>query len=277
MPEDLKLADQLSPRKRQLFDLLLKEKAQAATPCDRHRPKSPTFSGSSFDFVFLRPFKIDRFRDDEGRPFGENKVPEEERRAACTELVECRYAGARHRRSKPMNVSALQQMVKNWPQVLGALDFIRGLYVGESRSSIVLLPFWKITNAASLAPSFLIYRAIRPLGDDQLPAFVAALYTASLGLFDTAQAMALNGILTSEMEKNSLVDVDSVYDFAEKHEIFIGATEVCAVPFAGGQDSWRKRSSKIAGADREPVKLKESDMFIMPSINREGRGGRKTL
>lgn len=181
--------------------------------------------------LFLEMPDVGTYHDIEGRPLSENKAPEECRRGVPIELAECRYPGRRFSHAKPMNISALQQMVKNWPEVIGALNFIRNLYLPhEDGPEIPLLSFWKIARTASLVPSYLLYRGRQPFANRDLPAFVAALYKASLGLFDTAQAMALRGTLTGEYNKDSLVNVEAIFDFAENQEVLIGAKEVCAGP-----------------------------------------------
>jgi hypothetical protein len=204
--------------------------------------------------LFLETLDLGTYHDIEGRPLSENKAPEECRRGVQIELAECRYSGRRFSHAKPMNISALQQMVKNWPEVIGALNFIRNLYLpDEDGSEISLLSFWKIARTASLVPSYLIYRGKQPFANREIPAFVAALYKASLGLFDTAQAMALRGTLTGEYNKDSMVNVEAIFDFAENQEVLIGAKEVCAGP----PNLIREAIRAITDGGINPSKLKD--------------------
>ena len=65
------------------------------------------------------------FRDEEGRPLAENKVPPEYRADAPMELAECNYYGSRYKHLKPMNISALKQMTAHWPAIISGFNTFR--------------------------------------------------------------------------------------------------------------------------------------------------------
>lgn len=180
---------------------------------------------------FFQPLDVGNYRDEEGRPLSENKAPASLKQGILMELQECPYAGKRFKHHKPMNVSALRHMYGRWPDILGAFGFLRAHYVPHKKAGEVsVLDFWKTALAASLTPSYLIFRGDHPLADGNIPAFVAGLYKASLGLYDTAQQMVVRGILTGEYSENDSITPDAVLDFAEKTEIILGKKEVCAGP-----------------------------------------------
>lgn len=181
--------------------------------------------------LFFQPLDIGNYRDEEGRPLSENKAPESLKQGIPMEFQECPYSGKRFKHPKPMNVSALQQMIRRWPDIVGAFGFLRERYVSrEKAGAVTVLDFWKTALAASLTPSYLIFRGEQPFADGNIPAFVAGLYKASLGLYDTAQQMVIRGILTGEYNEHTAITPDAVLAFADDTEIIIGQKEVCAGP-----------------------------------------------
>src|SRR5436309_10642955 len=83
------------------------------------------------------------FRDEEGRPLAENKVPPNRREDVPMELTECPYSGSRHRHFKPMNVTALKQMINHWPEVISQFNCMRNFCVAQkNRNEITLLDFF---------------------------------------------------------------------------------------------------------------------------------------
>jgi hypothetical protein len=181
--------------------------------------------------LILTPPSIERLRDDEGRPLKEGKAPEECRSGVAMNLVECRYAGSRFKHKNPMNTSALHQMTRHWPDVLAGFGYLRDVLSGNKPAGqITLLEFWKIARAAASLPEYLSLRAADPLGDGKLPAFVAAMYKAALGLFNATQNIVLGGILQADASGQSKADPDAIVDFADDTAMLVGEKEVCAGP-----------------------------------------------
>ena len=65
-----------------------------------------------------------KFRDNENRLLGENKVPFEFHTDVPMELLECPYTGSRHKHFKPMNISALKQINSHWTEILNAFTLL---------------------------------------------------------------------------------------------------------------------------------------------------------
>jgi hypothetical protein len=181
--------------------------------------------------LILTPPSIEQLRDDEGRPLKEGKAPEHCRTAVPMQMVECRYAGSRFRHANPMNASALQQMARHWPEALSGFGYLRNLMAGaKPAGEITLIEFWKIARAGAILPEYLCHRTADPLGDGKLPAFVAVMYKAALGLFNSAQNIVLSGILKADTNGLSKADPDAIIAFADDTAMLVGEKEVCAGP-----------------------------------------------
>lgn len=170
-----------------------------------------------------------KFRDAENRLLGENKVPFEFHTDVPMELVECPYAGSRHKHFKPMNVSALKQINSHWSEILNGFCCLRSFLLSQkTENKITVLDLYKLSIAGYLMPSFLFYRAKDSFVDGELPAFVATIYKASLGLVNAVQVMLTKRLVLGRYSEQMQVDAEAFYLFAENEKLFIGPWEVCA-------------------------------------------------
>jgi hypothetical protein len=170
-----------------------------------------------------------KFRDDENRLLGENKVPFEFHTDVPMELVECPYSGSRHKHFKPMNISALKQINNHWTKILDTFTCLRSFHISQkSLSQISLLDLYKLAIAGYLMPSYLFYRAQNPFADGELPAFVATIHKAALGLVNAVQVMLTKRLVMGRYKKDTSLDTEALYSFIEKEKLFIGPWEVCA-------------------------------------------------
>src|SRR5215831_5344119 len=86
---------------------------------------------SESEWLVSRVLDVGEFRDCDGRPIGEGKVPKERRpRGVPFELRPCSYPGRRSevQPDRPMNVSAMTRLVSTFPEALGALVIFREEY-----------------------------------------------------------------------------------------------------------------------------------------------------
>jgi hypothetical protein len=167
-------------------------------------------------------------RDDEGRPLGESKAPEQIRGVEL-ELRTCPYAGSRQHHARPMNVSAFKQMLAHWDHILGGLALLRSLYREQAKQEQMrLIDVWRIGLLTTSLANFAFQRAWAPFGDGDLPAQVAVLYKAALGIALTTSSMWVDGVARFD----ALVDAEALYDYADQSGHFIGAEQVCAGPEA---------------------------------------------
>ncbi|MBI4853445.1 MAG: hypothetical protein HY819_16750 [Acidobacteria bacterium] len=170
-----------------------------------------------------------KFRDNENRLLGENKAPFEFHTDVAMELVECPYAGSRHKHFKPMNVSALKQINNHWEEILNSFTCLRSFHISEkSLDQISLLDLYKLAIAGYLMPSYLFYKAKDAFADGELPAFVATIHKAALGLVNAAQVMLTKRLVMGRYKKDTVIDAENFYLFVENEKLFIGPWEVCA-------------------------------------------------
>lgn len=170
-----------------------------------------------------------KFRDDENRLLGENKVPFEFHTDVAMELVDCPYSGSRHKHFKPMNISALKQINSHWAKILNTFTCLRSFHISQkSLTQISLLDLYKLAIAGYLMPSYLFYRAQNPFADGELPAFVATIHKAALGLVNAVQVMLTKRVVMGRYKKDASLETEALYSFIEKEKLFIGPWEVCA-------------------------------------------------
>ena len=170
-----------------------------------------------------------RMRDDEGRPLGESKVPPEQRHGVAFDLRSCPFADSRHNNERPMNASALKQMLAHWEGALGTIALLRSLYCAEAKQErLRLIDVWRLGGLTSSIADFAFLRAWSPLGDGDLPAAVAVAYKAPLGIASTTAAMWADGAARFD----AIVEADALYEYADRRGHFIGPEQVCAGPVA---------------------------------------------
>jgi hypothetical protein len=166
-------------------------------------------------------------RDDEGRPLGESRAPPEQRGGVPLELRTCPYADSRQDNTRPMNASALGQMLAHWEQVRGGVALLRSLG-GAGAARLRLVDTWRVGLLSGALANFAFLRTWAPFGDGELPAAVAALYKALLGIPFSVGAMWADGAARLD----AIVGADVLYDYADRHGHFIGREQVCAGPVA---------------------------------------------
>jgi hypothetical protein len=166
-------------------------------------------------------------RDAEGRPLGEGKVGPEKRQDVQFELRRCPYPGSRHKHPLPMNISALRQITAHWNEVLRDVAHLRALHRQTAGTRpILLIDMWRIGNMVSTLVDFAFARTWSPYDDRQLPAGIAALYKAMLGVTSMTTALWSDGIIRFD----SPIDAQMLYQSIEGRGQFIGADQVCSGP-----------------------------------------------
>lgn len=169
--------------------------------------------------------------DEEQRPLGENKVPYEYQMAVPMELAECPYSGSRYKHFRQMNTSALKQMTTHWTSIIQGFKYLRSCYLQQySQNKVDALGLYRLSVAGYLMPSYLFYRAEQPYQDGALPAGVAVLYKAALGMVNAAQVLITKTLLTDPQHLYDQISAEKFYDFADQEGLLIGPWEVCAGP-----------------------------------------------
>jgi hypothetical protein len=178
---------------------------------------------AAYEELLLSPVgALSRYRDADGRPLcGEAIVSDPEFRSRL-ELRRCPYPGSRRHHALPMNASALKQMTRSWPLLLGTAELLRRA-LGTTAGAPTTARLMRAASAAVCLPLYLLHRAARPMGDGEVPGFVSGLHKASIDIATGAQLMLIDDP-RAPFERGRLLE------FVERHGLFIGAVGVCAGP-----------------------------------------------
>lgn len=163
--------------------------------------------------------RMDDCLDVEGRPLGEQRVPEIYD-TIKTRKIKCQYPGSRFLNANLMNVSALKQIRQNKNEILYLLSQLRN-DVLRQENKITYLDAWEIVTRATLLPLFLKMK-----GDEKIPIYASGLYKVAFGLVSVMMKLALKEIIGKKIP----LDSSYVWRCAEESGELVGSKEVCAAP-----------------------------------------------
>jgi hypothetical protein len=179
------------------------------------------------DWIMSR--HVHEYLDVAGRPVGEG-------RAAAfhhvqTEMQSCPYAGSRHHHAKPMNVSALRQIIPAWEQIITMLSWLSQRYRARNRAEIatyddVLL----VASAGVFLADFVVLRKHQPRRSHEIPVVISALYKVCLGFQLATFLGSMQERFSDKTTPKQLPNAAEFYDYLEAQELLIGEAEVCAGP-----------------------------------------------
>lgn len=166
--------------------------------------------------------------DEEGRPIGEIRASEAVRSRSRTAYALCPYRGSRQRATRLMNVSALDQLIRVWPQPLGVLAEVRRLHGLQPGVPAPLLQLCRTGFTALCLPAYLSYRS----APSTIGAPVAATHKMTQGLFGLCKNLLLERVARGEDYRTAVATVGELYRFAEQSAILLSRTgiEACAAP-----------------------------------------------
>lgn len=196
---------------------------------DSERGDSAVALGTREIFCQVLDSRVRFLRDTDGRPLGEQRVPELYS-ALQTELQQCPYRGSRFKHSKPMNVSALRQMTAHWPAILGGLQQVHREYCGRVSPGVLSrFDLYQIIGMGILLPAYVTLRADRPLRDTEIPVWLSGVYKVLLGIHAPVGQLMIEELLSGGHPK-PLLTPEEMLDHVESTGALIGKTEVCAGP-----------------------------------------------
>ncbi|MFY2559118.1 hypothetical protein ACN469_15915 [Corallococcus terminator] len=208
------------------------------------------------------------YKDDEGRPLGEEMAPSHAQAGVPMEMRECPYSGSRRKHANPMNVSSLRQFNQHWPAVVGGLAVLRNEYLRQVKrpldGPLTMVDLWKISRLGIALCAYLVRRGDAPLQDGQLPAVTAILYRMLLGINRVAHLQVLIIISAGLYEQMEALDPAVLYEFTDANDLFVGMNSVCAGPRGLIEDSFRVLISgqPPAIADLGPVQALAGPAFL---------------
>jgi len=177
-----------------------------------------------FDWIMSR--HVHEYLDVAGRPVGEGRAAAFKN--VHTEMQSCPYAGSRYHHSKPMNVTALRQMMPAWDKVVTMLSWLSQRYrVRYEKEITTYEDLSLVTSAGVFLVDFLVLRQQKPLGSNEIPVLISSLYKVCLG-FQLATYLGSMQERFGEGTTTPLPNPAGFYDYLESRELLIGEAEVCS-------------------------------------------------
>jgi hypothetical protein len=176
------------------------------------------------DWIMSR--RVHEYLDVAGRPVGEGRAAAF--RHVRTEMQSCPYAGGRYHHAKPMNVSALRQIIPAWEQILTVLSWLAQRFRYRHRKEVTTYDDLSlVTGAGVFLADFLVLRRHEPLRSHEIPLLISGIYKVCLGF----QLATFLGSLRERFAPDTpehLPDADGFYAHLEANELLIGEAEVCS-------------------------------------------------
>jgi hypothetical protein len=209
-----------------------------------HNPLYPEFSMRGTQWVYP-------LRDADGRPFGELNVPDAKRADVAVDVRACPYEGSRH--DKPMNVSALRQITKNWDAILDHVVQIHAQYAAHVGGPQDVWWLWRLGICGAGLPGYLVKRGVPGA---TIPGSIGGLYKAIQGIGMTSEVVIERGL----RRLDGPITTDDFVDLTEEQGVFIGLTGgACAGPphmvheFAHTVITGQRREPQPAAHDLGPL------------------------
>jgi hypothetical protein len=185
----------------------------------------PRDAFSLLDWIMSR--RVHEYLDVAGRPVGEGRAAAY--RHVHTELQPCPYAGSRHHHARPMNVSALRQILPVWEQIVTMLSWLSQRYRARHRRDVTTYDALSlVTGAGVFLADFLVLRRHRPLGSREIPVLISGLYKVCLGFQLSTFLGSLRERFGDETAPARLPDAAGFHAGLEEQELLIGEAEVCS-------------------------------------------------
>jgi hypothetical protein len=177
------------------------------------------------DWIMSR--HVHEYLDVAGRPLGEGRAAAFQH--VPTDFQPCPYAGSRYHHAKPINVSALRQILPVWQQIVTMLTWLSQRYQTRHQTEIKNYDdLALVTSAGILLADFLVLRQHEPLRSHEVPLLISGLYKVCLG-FELATLLgSMQERFAHETTPARLPDATGFYDYLEAHKLLIGEAEVCA-------------------------------------------------
>jgi hypothetical protein len=224
------------------------------------------------DWIMSR--RVHEYLDVAGRPLGEGRAAAFQH--VQTEMQPCPYAGGRHHHARPMNVSALRQIMPAWEQIVAMLSWLSRRYRARHRRGITSYDdLALVTSAGVFLADFVVLRRHKPLRSGEIPTLISGLYKVCLGFQLATYLGFLRGRLADETMPTPLPDAAGFYDNLEAHELLIGEAEVCSGPAALIMEAYDAMTGRHAVArevlppdcNRLEIAWEQHDLFTDHAAN----------
>ena len=177
------------------------------------------------DWIMSR--HVHEYLDIAGRPVGEGRAAAFQH--VQTEMQSCPYAGGRYHHAKPMNVSALRQIMPAWQQIVTMLSWLSHCYRARHQREITNYDDLSlVTSSGVFLADFVVLRQHMPLHSGEIPVLISGLYKVCLGFQLATFLGSLQERFARSTTPTHLPDAAGFYDHLEEHELLIGEAEVCS-------------------------------------------------
>jgi hypothetical protein len=169
---------------------------------------------------------VHEYLDVAGRPIGEGRAAAFQH--VHTEMQSCPYAGSRYHHSKPMNVTALRNIIPVWDEILTMLSWLSQRYrVRYQKELTTYDDLSLVVSAGVFLADFLVLRQHQPLRSREIPLLISGLYKVCLG-FQLATFLGSMQERFADEKPGPLPESAAFHADLEAHELLIGEAEVCA-------------------------------------------------
>jgi hypothetical protein len=194
--------------------------------------------------------QVHEYLDVAGRPLGEGRTAAIQH--VHTEMQSCPYAGSRHHHTKPMNVSALRNIVPAWDEIVRILAWIVQRYRDRKKKEITTYEdLTLVASAGAFLADFLVLRRHQPLRSHEIPVLISGLYKVCQG-FQLATFLGSKHARGADPALAHLPNAADFYEFVETQQLLIGEAEVCAGPPALIQKAYEAMIGEHPVAQKDP-------------------------
>ncbi len=131
----------------------------------------------------------------------------------------CKYSDSRQ--GLLINQAALHEIIAEWEEILGGLQFFRETFLRFSASYPFLGDIWQIALLPMFAPVYLRCKTAKPITEIRLPQAVSGLHKIALGVPSTVDLMLMDYAASTSQPT-------STYAFAEAHGLLLNDPWCCA-------------------------------------------------
>jgi hypothetical protein len=214
-----------------------------------------------WEFFHDSVYGIQGYKDDGGRPLGEQNAPPEAREGVPFELRQCTYPDSRYKHERPMNLSGLKEVSPCWGDIINSIHLLREGYLKHSGASgLNIIHLWRLSRTMAGLPGYLTNRRDHPFRTGEIPTAVAAMYKVVLGFSLTMDSLLIQGVLAG-FKLDMTVTPEMLIHVIESNGLFISPHGVCSGPMP----MVREMLSTVLYGNRNGYNLPSVEALIEPA------------
>ncbi|HEV7556314.1 MAG TPA: hypothetical protein VGO00_12690 [Kofleriaceae bacterium] len=171
--------------------------------------------------------------DADGRQVGENNVnPRTMFLDLPTQRRLCSFPGSRYHHELPMNVGAMKQMSRRWPELMSLTEQFRSAVVARmplrDPKSLTAGELHIIAVCMLASVGYVMVRGVEPVTNGQLDGGLAAMFRLVDGV-----RLVTNDLVRADVDSKGCdtpVTAHTIAEYAERNRVYNGPYGVCAGP-----------------------------------------------